>query len=48
MICFIIVYVIVVAYIYYDLHVDITNNNVLLWYNKGDNREYIILWSRKT
>lgn len=36
------------AYIYYDPYVDITEDNVLLWYNKSGNREYIILWSRKT
>lgn len=39
---------IIAAYIYYDPYVDITENNVLLWYNKSGNREYIILWSRKT
>lgn len=47
MIAFIIV-CITFAYIYYDPYVDITEDNVLLWYNKSGNREYIILWSRKT
>lgn len=49
MIASIIVYIMVAAYIYYDPYVDITEDNVLLlWYNKSGNREYIILWSRKT
>lgn len=36
------------AYIYYDPYVDITEDNVLLWYNDKGYREYIILWSRNT
>lgn len=48
MIASIIVYIMVAAYIYYDPYVDITEDNVLLWYHKSGNREYIILWSRKT
>lgn len=48
MIVLIVVYIIFVAYIYYSPYVDITEDNVLLWYNKDGNREYIILWSRKT
>lgn len=47
MIAFIIVCIMFAAYIYYDPYVDITEDNVLLWYNKSGNREYIILWSRK-
>lgn len=47
MAAFIIMCVMIAAYIYYGLHIDITEDNVLLWYNKRGNREYIILWSRK-
>ena len=43
MVAFIIVCIMFAAYIYYDPYVDITENNVLLWYNKSGNREYIIL-----
>lgn len=48
MIVFIIIYIIVVAYIYYDPYIDITEDSILLWYSKSDNREYVVLWSRKT
>lgn len=48
MIAAIILCVIIVAYIYYDPYVDITKNKIFLWYNKGDNRECIVLWSKET
>lgn len=48
MIAFIIICLLFVVYIYYDPYVDIEEGSVLLWYNKNSNREYIILWSRKT
>lgn len=34
-------------YIYYDPYVDITEDSILLWYNKSGIRKYIVLWSRK-
>lgn len=48
MIAFIIICLIFIAYIYYDPYVDVTEDSVLLWYNTKIDREYIILWSRKT
>lgn len=48
MVAFITMCLMFAAYIYYDPYVCITENNVLLWYNKSGNKEYIILWSRKT
>lgn len=48
MLAIILAIVLIIAFIYYDPYVDITEDNVLLWYNKSGNREYIILWSRKT
>ena len=48
MLAIILAIVLIIAFIYYDPYVDITEDNVLLWYNGKGYREYIILWSRNT
>lgn len=46
MIFFIIIIILIGLLIYYDPYIDITENKILFWYNKKDNREYIILWEK--
>lgn len=48
MLAIILAIVLIIAFIYYDPYVDITEDNILLWYNGKGYREYIILWSRNT
>lgn len=46
MIFFVVLIILLGLFIYYDPYIDITENQILFWYNKKDNREYIILWKK--
>lgn len=46
MIGIIVIGVIIGAWLYYDPYIDITEDSILMWYNKKGAREYIVLWLR--
>ena len=44
MIALIIIAILLAVFAYFDPYIDITEDMVLLWYNKKKTREYIVLW----
>lgn len=47
MIFLVLLYVLVMAYIYFDPYLDITDERTILWYTINTDRKYSVLWSKK-
>lgn len=48
MVTFVIIGIIFFIYICFEPYIDVTENNIILWYDSGGDRDFIILWSRET
>lgn len=48
MLGFIIIFILLGLFIYYDPYIDIQEDQIIFWYSNQENRKYKILWSKKT